>query len=206
MWLNDEKAKPIVRQLGAIEEEYGIDGTGLTTEYMVVTTIGMKKALRKKSYTVKFITDLSTDMPIDVIVSESHQVTEFINEVPENSTLYADAEFFTEANCEAAIARRINFQVKPRKNVRRGVGMRIIRERFDSKLYKRRKGVERTAIPYSKVSRVKTRFREKSIEMLAITIALARAYKRLKVLQAKQQLFKPVPKSRSKLKTRRKNE
>ena len=118
-WLNNRKAKPIVEQFGATEKEYGVDGTGITNEYLVVTTIGMKKTLRKKTYTVKFLVDLLTDVPVDVIVSESHQVTGFLSEVPENSMVYSDVEFFTEANCEIAIAKRIDFQVKPKKNVKR---------------------------------------------------------------------------------------
>jgi len=191
-WLNDEKAKPIVKQLGAEKEEYGIDGTDITVEYMEIATIGMKKTLRKKTYTVKFLVDLSTDMPIDVIVSKSHQVVDFLKEIPANSTVYADSEFFTEANCETAMARNIDFQVKPRKNVKRGMAMKSVKEKFDSKRYRRRKVVERMARPYSNVSRIRTRFGDNAIEMLAITIALAKAYKRLKVLQAKQQLFKPI--------------
>lgn len=201
-WLNYGKAKPIVKQFGAMGEEYGIDGTGLTTEYLKVTVVGLKKTLKKTNYTVKFLVDLSTDMPVDVIVSDSHQVTGFLREVPENSTVYADAEFFTEANCETAIARHIDFQVKPKKNVKRGIANKEIREKFDSKRYKRRKLVERMAIPYSNASRMRTRFkRREAIEMLALTIALAKAYKRLKVLQAKQRLFKPIIKARSRAKT-----
>ena len=68
----------------------------------------------------------------------------------------------------------------------------------------KRDRVKKTAIPYSKVSRVKTRFKGGSIETFVITIALARAYKRLKVLQAKLQLFRPIVKPRNKAEIRRK--
>jgi len=200
-WLNDEKAKPIAKQLGAGKDEYGVDGTGITAEYMEIATIGMKKTLRKKTYTVKFLVDVSTDMPVDVIISESHQVVDFLKEIPENSTVYADSEFFTEANCETAVARNIDFQVKPRKNAKHGIATKSVKDNFDPKRYKRRKVVERMAIPYSNISRVKTRFKANAIEMLAIIIALAKAYKRLKVLQAKQQLFKPINNPRTRQKT-----
>ena len=71
-------------------------------------------------------------------------------------------------NCETAIARRIDFQLKPKKNVKRGIAMKLVKDKFDPRRYKTWKDAERTAIPYSRVSRIKVRFREKAIETLAI--------------------------------------
>ena len=71
-------------------------------------------------------------------------------------------------NCETAIARRIDFQVKPKKNVKRGIAMKLVKYKFDPRRYEKCKEAERTVIPYGRVSRIKVRFREKAIETLAI--------------------------------------
>ena len=191
--LNSSLGAPIVKYLGAEREECVVDGTKVTTRYLNVVVIGLKKTLKRQTFTVKFLVDINTNMPVGATVSESHQVTDFIDELPENSTLYGDSEFFAEKNCEKALARGIDFQVKPRKSVNGGPAIKEVKSKFDPKKYRRRKNGERGAKPYSNDSRLKTRFKGREAwETLALSIALAEACKRLRVLKTKKKLFKAV--------------
>jgi len=193
-WLESVKGRPIAYYLGAEKMEYVTDSTKVTSRYLDVATVGAKKTLRRRTHTVKFLVNITTNMTVDVELSESRRITNFMAVIPRNATLYTDAEFFTEVNCEFALAKGIDFQVKPKKTAKRGIAIREIKAKFNPKRYKRRKNGERAAKPYSNDERPKIRFKnKKAIETMTIAIAIAKAYKRLMTLKAKQDLFKPIP-------------
>ena len=146
----------IARYLGAEKMEYVTDSTKITSRYLDIATIGAKKTLRRRTHTVKFPVNITTEMTIDVELSESHQITKFMAVIPRNATMYSDAEFSTEENCEFALARGIDFQVKPKKTAKGGIAIRETKTKFDPKRYKRRKNGERAAKPYSNDERPKT--------------------------------------------------
>ena len=193
-WLESVKGQPIAYYLGAERMEYVTDSTKITSRRLDVATIRAKKTLRRRTHTVKFLVNITTNMTADVELSESHQITNFMAMISRNAAMYSDAEFFTEENCEFALARGIDFQVKPRKAAKKGIAIREIKAKFDPKRYKRRKNGERAAKPYSDDERPRIRFKNrKAIETMAIAIAIAKAYKRLMMLKAKQDLFKLIP-------------
>jgi len=148
-WLERAKGRPIAYYLGAEKMEYVADSTKITSRYLDIANVGVKKTLRRRTHTVKFLVNITTNMTADVELGESHQITDFMAVIPRNATMYSDAEFFTEKNCEFALAKGIDFQVKPNKTAKRGIAIREIKVRFDPKRYKRRKNGERAAKPYS---------------------------------------------------------
>ena len=87
-------------------------------------------------------------MYVHVKQTTSHNAKEFIEMLSQDDILPMDSKFFTRENCELALVKGINIQVKPTRNERRGPALRLCRERFRKRKYKRRKNGERGAKIY----------------------------------------------------------
>lgn len=152
-WLNDfmswqvfEYAKRFLQLFG--EREFVLDGTDMQTSRLKKTISAGKTALVKKTLPVRFLYNINLDMYVHVKQTTSHNAKEFIEMLSQDDILLMDSEFFTRENCELALVRGIDIQVKPTRNGRRGPALRLCRERFRKRKYKRRKNGERGAKIY----------------------------------------------------------
>ena len=188
-WLGIKKVGDILSLLGCQKREFVVDSTKVSSYYSEVREHGIgKRYLRKETFEVQFLYDITADVIVDVRVDSSHHVGEFLVKVPGDSTVYADEEFFTARNCILAYRLGIDFQVMPRKDSKpRGVVKDVVSE-FDRRRYRRRKNGERGAKPFDELNG--TRFRRHDSRVMLVTIvAVAMTIKRLMMLEKMVSMF-----------------
>ena len=146
-WLALEKAAVYLRFFE--RREFVFDGTNMATREFEEAIMGGNRVLRRETIEVKFLFNINLDMHVYVEATRSHSVEKALSKLSRGDVLMADSEFFTRENCEKILAKGLKPGLKPSKNAKRGPAIKLCRQLFDSRQYKKRKNGERGAKIYS---------------------------------------------------------
>ena len=146
-WLALKKAARYLRFFG--EREFVFDGTDMATRELKEVVKGGKRTLKRETIEVKFLFNINLDMYVYVEVTQSHSMVAALSKLSRGDVIMADSEFFTRENCERILTRGLIPVLKPSRNARRGPAIRLCRQLFDARRYRRRKNGERGARIYN---------------------------------------------------------